>query len=196
MTLTQKFLKKILHYDISTGEFIWNKRNIEMFSHCKSPSRACKTWNTRFSHTIAGSIVSPKAANCKYVALTIFINGVKKRRYLAHKLAFLYINGVYNCGDIDHIDHNGLNNSWKNLRIVTHLQNKKNLGVNSANTSGFNGVTWNKNRNKWQVQLMTKVNGKTKGIYGGLFIDINDAIKKRKQMNIKYGFHKNHGKSC
>ena len=48
---------------------------------------------------------------------------------------------------------------------------------------------------KWQTQLSVTLEDKTKKcIYGGQFENINDAIEKRKQMNIEYRYHENHGK--
>lgn len=41
---------------------------------------------------------------------------------------------------VDHIDHNGLNNCRDNLRIVTASENQKNQRRQSNNTSGFTGV--------------------------------------------------------
>lgn len=58
------------------------------------------------------------------------------------------------------------------------------------NSSGFTGVCFDKNANKWRVDI--RVDGKL--IYGGLFDILSDAIDRRKEMNIEYGFHKNHGR--
>lgn len=59
---------------------------------------------------------------------------------------------------IDHKDHDGLNNRRCNLRIVTQSLNNFNNRTPRTNTSGFRGVTWNKNRALWQAQV--KVNTK------------------------------------
>lgn len=56
-------------------------------------------------------------------------------------------------GDIDHRDCNGLNNIRSNLRRATRTQNLGNRGKTRLNTSGFKGVTWDKNRNKWKMQI-------------------------------------------
>ena len=57
---------------------------------------------------------------------------------------------------VDHIDHNGLDNRRKNLRICTGSQN----GWNSRKSvkamkvgSLYKGVTWNKQSKKWMAQI-------------------------------------------
>ena len=60
----------------------------------------------------------------------------------------------------DHIDGDGLNNQRTNLRTCSNAQNMRNKGVTSANKSGFKGVSWHKQRGKWQATIM--VNRKQK----------------------------------
>ena len=50
----------------------------------------------------------------------------KTKRYHAHRLVFLYIDGYFPAADVDHIDGNGLNNARINLRKVSHQENMKN----------------------------------------------------------------------
>jgi hypothetical protein len=54
---------------------------------------------------------------------------------------------------IDHIDGNGLNNQRANLRVATDSQNKANRGKQQNNTSGFKGVTWDREHRKWRAQI-------------------------------------------
>lgn len=63
-----------------------------------------------------------------------------------------YVNNLLIVGEIDHIDRNGLNNQKTNFRSASSSQNKVNTGIRSTNTSGYKGVTWNRERQKWQVQ--------------------------------------------
>lgn len=61
--------------------------------------------------------------------------------------------------DVDHRDACVLNNQRYNLRIVTHAQNEQyRTKVNSNNTSGLRGVSWDSNRQLWGTRLMC--NGK------------------------------------
>lgn len=73
----------------------------------------------------------------------------------------------------DHIDGNGLNNQRKNLRICTHTENMANRKIHINNTSGYKGVTWSKQNNRWRSQIYLD----SKNIFLGLFTDKEEAYK-------------------
>jgi hypothetical protein len=84
---------------------------------------------------------------------------------------------------IDHINHDGLDNRRKNLRIATKSENNMNTPKRIAKTtSKYKGVTWNKQHNKWQAQI--RVNNKH--IHIGYYKNEEDAAreydKKAKQL--------------
>lgn len=91
---------------------------------------------------------------------------------------------IMNCNnrkfDIDHINHNTVDNRKNNLRIVTRSQNQMNTKLRSNNTSGVKGVS--KQDNKWKVSI--QVNKESK--YIGLFDNFDDAVKARKNAEKKY----------
>lgn len=118
-----------------------------------------------------------------------FIKNIDGKSYLAHRLAFYLVKGEWPENQIDHIDGNGLNNKWENLRHATHSENQRNRKLNKNNKSGFCGCYWNKREKKWRAQAM--VNGKM--TYIGSFHCLNDAVEARKSFNLKNGFHENHG---
>lgn len=92
---------------------------------------------------------------------------------------------IMNCPDdmvVDHINHNKLDNRKENLRICTQQQNMMNRTTQSNNTSGVTGVNWDKQANKWRVQIAINREHKTLGHYE----DIEDAIEARKQAEILY----------
>lgn len=74
---------------------------------------------------------------------------------------------------IDHINGNKLDNRKENLRVISSKLNKWNQGIRSNNTSGYKGVSWSKNAQKWHAYI--KVNYKR--IHIGLFDDKEDAAK-------------------
>jgi hypothetical protein len=67
--------------------------------------------------------------------------------------------------EVDHIDGNGLNNQKENLRLATRAENARNCKLQRNNTSGFHGVSYQKQINRWMAYI--KVNGKRKyiGVY-------------------------------
>lgn len=54
---------------------------------------------------------------------------------------------------VDHKDGNGLNNTRINLRPATHSQNLQNQRLSRQNTSGFKGVYFDRQRNKWRSDI-------------------------------------------
>ena len=65
--------------------------------------------------------------------------------------------------DVDHINHDLLDNRKSNLRVVTHQQNLFNQQKAKNNTSGFIGVV--KHGDKWIAQAMHNGKNKYLGIY-------------------------------
>lgn len=61
---------------------------------------------------------------------------------------------------VDHIDHDGLNNQKNNLRLCKNSENQMNQGVCKNNKSGYKGVSFNKRRSVWLSFI--HVNNKTK----------------------------------
>ena len=57
---------------------------------------------------------------------------------------------------VDHINHNGLDNRKQNLRICTPGQNRQNQGKTRSNTSGFKGVSYFKITGKWRAGINTE----------------------------------------
>lgn len=100
-----------------------------------------------------------------YLTTTINYKG-----YLVHRLIFL-MHHKYLPSMIDHIDRDKLNNKIENLRPADKELNSWNRGLQSNNTSGFRGISWNKNANKWHAYI--KIKGKRKHL--GLFNTIEEA---------------------
>lgn len=73
---------------------------------------------------------------------------------------------------VDHINGNTLDNRISNLRICSQKENIRNSKMKSSNTSGFRGVFWSKQKNKW----MAKITVNYKPIHLGFYADINDAV--------------------
>ena len=98
--LTQEELKELLHYDPDTGVFTWKKGR---------QGRIKKGG-------IAGN--EDQSGYCKIV--------VKGKRYGAHRLAFLYMEGYFPEHQVDHINRDRGDNRWVNLREATHTCNMRN----------------------------------------------------------------------
>lgn len=60
--------------------------------------------------------------------------------HYAHRLVFLWMTGDWPQHEVDHIDRNGLNNSWANLRDVPRSVGCWNTGLSRLNKTGVKGV--------------------------------------------------------
>lgn len=129
--ITQKRLKELLHYDPETGLF---------------------TWKVSRGGVKAGSITG--CYGC-HGYLRISIDG---KRYLSHRLAFLYIDGAFPPEQVDHINEVKDDNRWCNLRHATHGQNQK-------NQKSINGYSFDPGAGKYRAN--TRISGRIKHL--GLF---------------------------
>ena len=78
--------------------------------------------------------------------------------------------------EIDHKkDKKKYDNRKQNLRIATHSQNMRNVGIRKDNTSGVTGVDWMKNKHKWRARICVE----NKNIDLGYFDAFEDAVKAR-----------------
>lgn len=122
-------------------------------------------WKTNKTRGVKAGDVAGSINGMGYVSI-----GIQGKKYLAHRLIFLYHFGKVP-KFIDHIDRNPKNNKIENLREATASQNQANVSCNSRNTSGVMGVSWEKRKNKWRVQI--RVNGKCHHL--GHFSEIEEA---------------------
>ena len=83
---------------------------------------------------------------------------------------------------IDHIKHITYDNRKSQLRLVTNSQNGMNTKLSSNNTTGYKGVTWDKERQKWVVYIKLD----NKHIYIGRFDEIEEADSARRKAELKY----------
>lgn len=85
--------------------------------------------------------------------------------------------------EVDHINHDTLDNRLENLAVKTSRGNKLNTGRKRNNTSGYKGVSWDKINKKWKVQICANYAVK----YIGLFVDILDAARMYDRAYLYFG---------
>lgn len=167
--MDQSKLKEILEYNEYTGEFTWLCDR-----HARKVKGLRAGWETGKSEKRATSYREIR---------------FKNKIYKEHRLAFLYMTG--SIPDIvDHIDGNGLNNKWSNLRAVNATDSARNKPIQKNNKSGIPGVSYYKKLKKWRAAI--SVNGKKKHL--GYFDEIDEAAERRLLALNEFGYHKNHGR--
>lgn len=159
--LTQSDLRNLLRYDTETGVFVW----------INPASTRVK------SGDVAGCL-----GDDGYLKIGIF-----GKRYKSHRLAWLYVHGQFPECEIDHINGNRADNRIDNLRLASSKQNKENVKLNAASTSGHRGVHWDKSRQKWLAHVTS--NRKFHNL--GRFDDVTDAINAVTQARNQFFTHHN-----
>lgn len=156
--ITQDQLKSVLHYDEVTGIFTWKAKTAICITIGSHPKHICKSG---------------------YLQMSIF-----KKRYYAHRLAWLYVYGEFPKKFIDHINGIKTDNRIINLREASISENNQNQKLPSKNnTSGLLGVCYAKKYKKWQSQI--EINNKS--VFIGYFDTKEEAhiayINKKRELH-------------
>lgn len=131
-SITQARLKELVHYEPTAGVF---------------------TRKVALSNGSGGlGTVLGKVMNAGYLRASV--NGVS---YLLHRLAFLYMTGLWPEIDVDHVNGIRTDNRWKNLRSVDRRTNSENRREVMPGKKGGNLLGTHKcSKNRWQSSITTK----------------------------------------
>lgn len=138
--LTQARLKELLRYDPETGEF----RSVA---------------DDHTGRWKAGRLCGSTHGNGYRQSL---IDGVS---YYHHRLAWLYVHGVWPSEEIDHKNGDRADNKFANLRPANRHQNLQNATTRSDNTSGQTGVCLRPN-GKWSARIYSCGKYHGVGVFG------------------------------
>jgi hypothetical protein len=128
-----KELLDALDYNEDTGVFVWKKR---------------------VSYRINVGKVAGSLGQNGYLYIR-----VKGTSYLAHRLAWFYVYGVWPKHSIDHINGKTTDNSINNLRDVTHQDNHRN------SSRHLNAKGYTKHHAGWMAQARDENGHHYVGIY-------------------------------
>ena len=129
--ITQSRLMELVTYDAAAGVLRWRTRR----------------GNTRPGARIGG----PDKEGYWRVRLD-------DRQYLEHRLVWLWHHGSFP-RILDHIDRDRSNNRIENLRLCTESQNAANAKISTHNTSGYRGVYYEAERDKWVARIRLVIEG-------------------------------------
>lgn len=136
--LTAKRLRQLFDYDPATGIF---------------------TYRAPRKHVIVGNRAG-SISHGKYRQI-----GIDGKRYLEHRLVWMFVHGKWPDKLIDHINMDGCDNRLCNLRQATHSTNKANRFAPANNSTGFNGVSFNKVIKRYQASICRQYKQKHLGFF-------------------------------
>lgn len=153
--VNQSLVKKFFNYDSTTGILTW-----------RLPTRTTSVGDVAGTRTLG------------YIQVC-----VANKCYKAHHLIWLYCYG-YLPNVIDHINHDGYDNSLANLREVSQTENNRNQPKRSDNKSGHTGIRITV-RGTYEVRIAKK--------HIGTFKTELEALDARNKAYRALNFHPNHG---
>lgn len=191
--LTQDIVREFLDYNPKTGVFLWRWRSIEWFDPdgWKGPLRSQCSFNSRFAGKQAFTRKQKSSTNTGYYCYGCMLG----ETHSAQRVAFMWMTGRWP-SEIDHIDRDGTNNRWSNLREVTRSENRRNVW----RIRSFKGKPLKfkhagvKSLTNGTFQARIAVNKRM--IYLGAYPTIKQAIVARQEAERRYGFapaNKRHG---
>lgn len=183
MKITQKELKELVVYDPETGLLFWKPRELKWFTNegKRSQEDIQKQWNNRYAWEQAFAIKQENG---------YLIGGLFKQNFYTHRVIWFYMTGEWPKHDIDHINGIRNDNRWSNLREATRSENLKNQKKRFDNKTGQTGVHFRKNKNDYIAFI--HANGKR--IHLCVTSSFDEACRVRKQAEIDYNYHENHGR--
>lgn len=134
-------------YSAESGQLTWKSRPREHFKN----DTAKKRWDTQFAGTVAGHKMLRTGVGSKKAVMVSVIG----KNLCAHRIIWEMVYGEIPHGmEIDHINLDPWDNSLKNLRLATHMQNMANQRMR-CNKTGFKGVRMQENgRYQSSIRIM------------------------------------------
>lgn len=125
--ITPELVREWLDYDQETGILTWKKSHLDR-------------------------VGSAAGAECGLGYLTVGFFGLL---IPAHRLAWFHVHGKWPTEFLDHVDGNGRNNVFVNLREATPLQNMHNVLAKGYSVSKYGKFVARLNVNKKRIRLGT-----------------------------------------
>ena len=147
----------LLDYNQFTGDVLWRARVLS---------------NGKVFTKQAGKVAGHK---CKKLGYT-FVR-IDNCLIPVHRLAFVFMTGKWPEQNVDHIDGNGANNAWTNLRQASVSQNMMNTRLRSDNSSGHKGVWFCRQTNLWAAEVAAQ----KRKHWVGRFACMEEAIAARRE---------------
>ena len=121
------------------------------------PETGLLRWRKAVSRHAAGAVAGTVRGDKRYIEVRC-----AGKYYGAHRLAFLWMTGRWPNPEIDHINQDGTDNRWSNLREATKAQNAANRRVAKTSQTGLKGVIRVTRDGITKFEARIRLNGKQK----------------------------------
>lgn len=143
--LYDKYDESILNYNKPSSARSISKEIFEEFLYYDETSKSCLRWKVDLGQRAK----TGSEAGCLHKSTGYYVVRLQGALYQSHRIVALLHNLEVNNFVIDHVDRNRANNKISNLRVVTRKENSQNLSIRSDNSSGVQGVSYDKRDNQW-----------------------------------------------
>jgi len=143
-----ELLRKLLRYDPRTGKLFWRDRSPDMFpeDHKMTPEK-CDIWNAEYAgRETFTSVVDG-----------LLVGSIWGQNYPAHRVAYAIQTGCWPEGMVDHVDGDGGNNRWGNLRLFSD---------GHTHGIGRRDVCWNRKKNIYSASIVIDGRRNYLGLFG------------------------------
>ena len=175
-----EYVNSRLTYDLETGELSWKPKSESEEPRLRERNR----WNSRWAGKRAGTETTSNDGSYKRLRVRL-----QDHAYPVHSIAWLLVTGSPPEDELDHINGNGLDNRWCNLRDVNHSVNMQNKKKYKSNSSGVTGVQYYPQTKRWKAGF--QVNNKVVRL--GYFSSFDKAVEAIEAARKPYGFTETHG---
>lgn len=183
MELFEEHKDTILNHRKPSSAKSMSKQMFEDLLYYDDTSTSCLRWKVDAGNRIKTNSEAGTLCNNGYFQVK-----VKGITFKVHRIVALLHNLNVDGMVVDHIDRNRSNNKISNIRVVTqkeNMQNKSMYELSSNNTSGVQGVSYDKRQNRWTVSWYEdgKCRQKCFPIKDCAVLEaFNDAVEYREQM--------------
>jgi len=164
-----RYLRQCFKY--KNGKLFWRERPLAHFTKQNLHRR----WNSRYAGKEAGSLST----------IGRYVIGLDGRRYYRYRLVWALFRDEWP-PRLDHKNRNSYSDSLSNLRVATHKQNLCNRGKSKNNTSGYKGVCWDKENDKWIAQIRSDGRNFNLGRFSTITAARDAYVKAAKHMHGKF----------
>lgn len=171
-----EFMRECLSYNKDTGICTWKHRPASHFVNVPHQ----QGWNKRFSGKEAG-------CRCFFGVVEYKTLSLCRQTLKLHRVIWAIVTGEWPA-EIDHIDGDGCNNKWDNLKNVTRAENMKNKRRYKGRELPT-GVYPTEDRKRFWAEIVSG----SKRFHIGYFNTVSEAAEARKEAEIKHGFADRHG---